>query len=1034
MSPTELTKEFAIDSGVFTGTEIDLSASTDSNAAQAILSNRPFPDGDIQLGHIAISANTGEIAVKPSALPVGAAVSFKVCASGESGLGVYRKFSDATSAMRLPEPLGFTLPDTEGRRYLLMNFGYSASFSGSASHPIGLLGSLRFGADASGQSGFGIIHQFDNNEGSHDVLADTLSSWRLPRHVSYDRNGMNISPMTCLLFEVDGSFALKIAAQLGWDVNFAKDLALLGVTHNLSARIDASLSATFGFNVTGKYLLIVGREDARPTARLRLSKKASKGLNFGFDLNVGFQAKDPLLPKSFDDFIKTVFGVHGLQVLADVRGWTDPSTDLGEKIAGIAESTALDMLKSTTGIDPTAEFDKAKAVVTNALNQWFALPDKLTSMLWSFLEKEANPTTIKNFKSFLMDLSDLEKTAHVVTNALQRSTFANSPEGQFLGAIADQGILALFEKLPIVATTANQVLRVLDGGVIVKLQAFINQALNLEQIRNAVTEADFGDVNQWLQSRLGGFLDRELQLDDLKDVQKAIHLLDAKVASYYKAGIDALTRKYSVEFAAKYQQATVDTALLDVEFDLSQPEAQQLFTSVVANSCLDDLLTRDVNGVKLNLGVLTHDITRKGTIELHMPFFDFTSTHVNDAVAKLTVENQGGRLLLYEVDAKDNVTVANRAASQLSVLASLKMKPGESPQFQSGGTISYEMRQVKADMRPLDLEMRTSPFVHQYLSRLFGGGDSSLRTFYTDLDNAMTTATGNRSNHLGDVALSMQLSLKSSVLSGWLQRRGDSQLKADQMKLSRALQRAWKDLLPTLYFQQADEYAYNEAIAALLVWSSMPVSTSISSASGVLHFNTDRDVYWNFPDHELRRAVASDFHTLSTLAGRLASIHQLLVEAGSSNASFFEPSIAPSLVKMAINDTGDHLLQSLLFTEAEIVSAASETLKAASATIEAAGNAPSKAIRAFATFASRITETFHKNIRSIYARISDRVVAPMLLVHASSALGSSPVTPDGLLLLYALKPCHQFKLGTFVDGSNPPQDDIALVQTLVSVK
>jgi hypothetical protein len=254
------------------------------------------------------------------------------------------------------------------------------------------------------------------------------------------------------------------------------------------------------------------------------------------------------------------------------------------------------------------------------------------------------------------------------------------------------------------------------------------------------------------------------------------------------------------------------------------------------------------------------------------------------------------------------------------------------------------------------------------------------------------------------------------------------------MKLSRSIQRIWKDLLPALYFQHADEYAYNEALAALLVWSSMPVSTSISSTGGMLHFNTAKDTYWNFPDPELRRAVANDPHTVSSLAGKLGSIHRILVEAASSNTAFFEPSVAPGFVKLAINETGDHLLQSLLFTESELVRAASETLKEASAAIGTAANAPSKAIKAFAAFAAEVTETFHNNIRSVYSRMPDRVVAPMLLVHASSALGSSPVTPDGLLMLYALEPSHKFELGTFVDGSNPPQDEIALVQTLVSVQ
>ena len=124
--------------------------------------------------------------------------------------------------------------------------------------------------------------------------------------------------------------------------------------------------------------MVVGREDASNSVRLRLSKQSSKGLNFGLDLNVGVQGADPQLPTNFNDFIEATFGVHGLQVLNDLQQWTDPSVDLGQKIAGLADQTALDLLKSTTGIDPVAEFDKAKAIVANALNQWTALPDKLS--------------------------------------------------------------------------------------------------------------------------------------------------------------------------------------------------------------------------------------------------------------------------------------------------------------------------------------------------------------------------------------------------------------------------------------------------------------------------------------------------------------------------------------------------------------------------------------------------------------------------------------------------------------------------------
>jgi len=101
------------------------------------------------------------------------------------------------------------------------------------------------------------------------------------------------------------------------------------------------------------------------------------------------------------------------------------------------------------------------------------------------------------------------------------------------------------------------------------------------------------------------------------------------------------------------------------------------------------------------------------------------------------------------------VTANNRAASQLSILASLKAGPGQVPQLASDGSIAYEMRLVKADMRPIDLEARTTAFIREYLGTLFGGGDSSIRSFYTDLDIALTAATHNQSNHLGDMAVAM---------------------------------------------------------------------------------------------------------------------------------------------------------------------------------------------------------------------------------------------------------------------------------------
>ena len=56
-----------------------------------------------------------------------------------------------------------------------------------------------------------------------------------------------------------------------------------------------------------------------------------------------------------------------------------------------------------------------------------------------------------------------------------------------------------------------------------------------------------------------------------------------------------------------------------------------------------------------------------------------------------------------------------------------------------------------------------------------------------------------------------------------------------------------------------------------------------------------------------------------------------------------------------------------------------------------------------------------------------------LLVESSRALGSPGLNPSARLSLYALNPGHSFELGTFIDGKLPPETDVALPQTLVSL-
>ena len=286
------------------------------------------------------------------------------------------------------------------------------------------------------------------------------------------------------------------------------------------------------------------------------------------------------------------------------------------------------------------EFDKAKAVVTGLITKWTNLPATVGSMVWKYLGEATSPAVAAEFMTVLQDLSSPATAATALAKVLQKATFGDTPQGQFLASVADKGLLALLNDVPEVSKIAGQVLGVLNGGPVKQLQDLIVQKLDLTKILNEVEGANFSDIDQWLQTRLANFLDKDvLAPADLKDIQTALkflHTVDGQVTKYYATAVQALTKRYSIEFAETYAAATSDTALLDVNFDLAQAGAAGLFHEVMVESKLDRLLTQQVAGVTLNAATLTHEIKRTATVDLHMPFFDFTQTTVNDAMTSVS--------------------------------------------------------------------------------------------------------------------------------------------------------------------------------------------------------------------------------------------------------------------------------------------------------------------------------------------------------------------------------------------------------------
>src|SRR5581483_2170018 len=320
IAPGALQRTFPLDPNILgpgSAVSLQLTGSTDADVISAVALNQPFPtrqSGIIDLAHVSLTATGGNPVLFQGN---GTTIGFAFSAGVTAGAGIFDHVKDAIAALSLAESPGLdlTIDDTPGSRYALLSTGYTASGSVSGAHPIGVIGSLTFGASAAAAGLSAVLHRFPDTDGAATVLGDTIKSWKLPRHVN---SANSLAPGTWLITEASGSLAVNLAAKLGYNFNFVKQVQKFGLSGDIGLKIDAAATATFGFNVSGRYLIVLGREsdDSRSQkVRLRMFKLNANGMQFGLNLKVGVTGVETLTPASVDDFVKAVFGVNGVQIV-----------------------------------------------------------------------------------------------------------------------------------------------------------------------------------------------------------------------------------------------------------------------------------------------------------------------------------------------------------------------------------------------------------------------------------------------------------------------------------------------------------------------------------------------------------------------------------------------------------------------------------------------------------------------------------------------------------------------------------------------
>ena len=1052
MSPETagLQQSFALDSDILapgSAVNLDLARSADADVALALVADRPFPpreSGEIPLGHIALSAG-GNSPVAFSG--GGTTVGFEFAGGLTAAAGIFDTADRALASLGLAEPPAVVLDGDSHAprhpRYAVLSAGYKAGGEVRGAHPIGAVGSLAFGVSGAATGVTAVVHRFAATTGSRSVLERTVRSWKLPRHVA---GAETLAPGTWVFAEADGTIATRLGAQLGYNFNFVREARLAGLSGDIGLKIDAAATASFGFEVSGRYVIVLSRASKEPRLRLQMLKASRTGLNAGQNIKIGVTGIDTLSPDKVDEFVAAVFGVHGAQVataLQRIDEWTHPDTDAGALVAGLTRETALDLLKRLTRKRGSSQepFEAQRDKLTNALGQLARLPAGVRSELLELLPRLASKETAKLRRA-------LERLGSGVTGIQERALrrlldkpgLTSTPIGRLVAATGERGVLALFDRLADLRDMAANALAIVEGGVVKRLQQFVNDRLSLVNVLEARTEQDFNRLEPFLLGRLSAFFDKTIQFADLEEVRQSIHLVLGKRAEVYAKVRKALHSRYALDLTETWQQATTRTALLDVTFDTSKDDARALLAGVVRDAEVDRLMATPSGAVDIRSAVLTHELTRRAVVDVSLPYFASHTESFNTSLARVSAEDDGGRVLMYDATGADDVVVRNRFRSSLSVSIGAVVPAGQSalPDLRvhstGGSTWSYTLRHGRDRMRRAELEAVTRPFIAQYMASQFNDG-TSIGDWYDGLDRTVESVLANGPDEFGDVLATMEVTMPAETLGAWMVPVAD--VTQASQRVSKAIQAALKRVLPFYYLTDVSRLHTLSSSAALLGWASIRPSTGVTIDGDRLVFDEGRQVFWDHRDPDLRRRMVLNSISRQNLMMRLPSLRRRLEDAGMHrDVEFYEDSQANSLLSTAAG-AGDELLRNLLTFESAVAVTAAEAVVDIQGFLAAASSSPSRAIARLAEFAAGITTSFNKLAGdSVFADVSFRAVSQVVFAEASRALDPRALAPPRAMLALAVlrpDPARTFRVADFLDGGIPPDSDVALAQHLVSL-
>ena len=540
--------------------------------------------------------------------------------------------------------------------YLVLSAKGNASADGSFQAPASV--NVNFGLKAGGQVSYEFFKRFDASKPATQIIPQLFADVRLPQQV--DAVAEIPDPGDLLITRLGGYLDLSAGLTWGYSMTGSKSLDIRDLALELDYAIKLAASVSVGYKLAGDFEIQAMRGSEDEWVRFVVRK--SKDSQFSFAADLGVDANFDLngLPDSADDFITKLAGADAQGVLQALDRARQLSTldALKAEVNRLAE-TAVDQV-ALKWLDRALDEQNVQeffSIVGEVVEQYDNIDNRIIQVYENYLDR------IPKLQEILGALSNLQDPNSLKQFLNETGVEVNQQAWDLVELVWGNGLYDLLLRQDEFVKFQNFVTETqsfLQDGAKQQIRDFIQtvkQELKLDPLFTELRKIDTPDkLRNLADEKLKGLVEQLVgkafdQLSDtgfdkaLQEVNVTLNKIEDFKTQWYDKLKAAASQSFNLNLSYAYTRASQRDALLDVEIKLSDPAGPELADQASKGQFKKLLQGYTSSAVKINKGVLTHNLTKSG--ELHVNVVGWSLDRLVNVVqnSEHAIESQAGGLL-----------------------------------------------------------------------------------------------------------------------------------------------------------------------------------------------------------------------------------------------------------------------------------------------------------------------------------------------------------------------------------------------------